>query len=45
MRRAGWALGALLVFVLAFVGFSPAGTQTVPQFQVDLSWPKPLPNN
>ena len=41
-RLAMGALGALL----AFVAFSPPGiAQTVPQFQVDASWPKPLPGN
>ena len=41
-RLAMGALGALLAFVV----FSPSsGAQTVPQFQVDPFWPKPLPNN
>ena len=41
-RLAMGALGALL----AFVAFSSLGiAQTVPQFQVDPFWPKPLPNN
>ncbi len=35
----GWAIAALLAFAL------PATAQTVPQFQVDPFWPKPLPNN
>jgi DNA-binding beta-propeller fold protein YncE len=43
MRLGLRALGAPLAFVLALA--SPAGAQTVPQFQVDPFWPKPLPNN
>ena len=35
---------ALLVG-LALLVASPLASQTVPQFQVDPSWPKPLPNN
>ena len=41
MRRTSWALGALLMLGQIL----PATAQTVPQFQVDPQWPKPLPNN
>ena len=41
MRRISWALGALLMLGQIL----PATAQTVPQFQVDPQWPKPLPNN
>jgi hypothetical protein len=34
------AVAAFLVLAV-----SPLAAQTVPQFQVDPSWPKPLPNN
>src|SRR3569833_1614812 len=30
---------------LLLAAASPLSAQTVPQFQVDASWPKPLPNN
>src|SRR4051794_9025113 len=39
MRTLLWLAG---MFLLAA---SPAFAQTVPQFQVDPFWPKPLPNN
>ena len=41
MRALVSALGA----AMAFVWTLPVGAQTVPQFQVDPFWPKPLPNN
>jgi DNA-binding beta-propeller fold protein YncE len=39
MRLWQGALGALLLLA------APVAAQTVPQFQVDPTWPKPLPNN
>jgi hypothetical protein len=38
MRAFAWLAGLLLAA-------SPLSAQTVPQFQVDPAWPKPLPNN
>ena len=38
MRALAWLAGFLLAA-------SPLSAQTVPQFTVDPSWPKPLPNN
>src|ERR1700757_638005 len=40
MRRMLAALAGLCM-----LGFGPLAAQTVPQFQVDPFWPKPLPNN
>ena len=34
-----------LVLAAIVAATLPASAQTVPQFQVDTSWPKPLPNN
>ena len=38
-RSLAWLAG------LSLLAASPLAAQTVPQFQVDPSWPKALPNN
>jgi sugar lactone lactonase YvrE len=43
MRPVVWLAGCLLAASPAI--FPTASAQTVPQFQVDAAWPKPLPNN
>jgi hypothetical protein len=36
---------AIMVAALALLAFAPARAADIPRFEVDASWPKPLPNN